>query len=412
MYFASLRFEEGQHILFHVAYIDPANPDPSPPRRIRQNRWSYTALGSPIDFTVANVVKLAKASDPRASSLAVYHTGTDSLAVWGLVDQGHHYHGFVNHDSESGPERPGLFQVSIRGIGHLVAYIRYELIAELHVDKLRGKAIDALHSGPIHDALLPGIQQHVAQVKAATDPDAFNSEPNWSASLEQDWLCVISRLLLRMQGYRHGGAILITPDSGLATLNVKYPLVYARLRTALLARARTLVLSTSYSSTIFSDYLGPRKSKTLPIILYLDEAIAEDELKDSQSELDGALWFVSLLSRVDGAVVLDPELGLLGFGTEIQVTEVPRAVYRANDPKASQRAELDYNHFGTRHRSMMRYCAAVPGSVGFVVSQDGDVRAVTQVGDQLVVWENIKLRLDDFERERRRYSVTTGKKDS
>jgi hypothetical protein len=61
---------------------------------------------------------------------------------------------------------------------------------------------------------------------------------------------------------------------------------------------------------------------------------------------------------------------------------------------------LDYNHFGTRHRSMMRYCAAVPGSVGFVVSQDGDVRAITRVRDDLVVWENVKLRLDDFERRR------------
>ena len=41
---------------------------------------------------------------------------------------------------------------------------------------------------------------------------------------------------------------------------------------------------------------------------------------------------------------------------------------------------------------MMRCCAVNPGSVGFVISQDGDVRAMTQVGGQVVLWENIRLR--------------------
>jgi hypothetical protein len=49
------------------------------------------------------------------------------------------------------------------------------------------------------------------------------------------------------------------------------------------------------------------------------------------------------------------------------------------------------NHFGTRHRSMMRHCAAYPDSVGFVVSQDGDVRAISRVGEQIVLWDNIRL---------------------
>jgi hypothetical protein len=31
------------------------------------------------------------------------------------------------------------------------------------------------------------------------------------------------------------------------------------------------------------------------------------------------------------------------------------------------------------------------GSLGFVVSQDGDIRAITKVGDKLVMWENIKV---------------------
>jgi hypothetical protein len=45
---------------------------------------------------------------------------------------------------------------------------------------------------------------------------------------------------------------------------------------------------------------------------------------------------------------------------------------------------------------MMRYCYAVPGSVGFVISQDGEIRAMTRVGDDLVFWDSIRLQFDQF----------------
>ena len=45
---------------------------------------------------------------------------------------------------------------------------------------------------------------------------------------------------------------------------------------------------------------------------------------------------------------------------------------------------------------MMRYVAAVQPSVGFVVSQDGDVRAITKLEDKVVIWEDIRLQIDDF----------------
>lgn len=47
------------------------------------------------------------------------------------------------------------------------------------------------------------------------------------------------------------------------------------------------------------------------------------------------------------------------------------------DPKAEVGPlRTDARRFGTRHQSMMRLCFARPGSVGFVVSQDGNVRAI------------------------------------
>jgi hypothetical protein len=40
---------------------------------------------------------------------------------------------------------------------------------------------------------------------------------------------------------------------------------------------------------------------------------------------------------------------------------------------------------------MLRYCARNPNSVGLVVSQDGDVRAITFVDDGVVLWDNVRI---------------------
>ena len=90
MYAASVHTEEGEAISFHLAFMDPESPDPDPPRRKRRDRWRVWPFEEPVPYDVAHLVKLAKASDPRTSSLAVYGRGSQ-LAVWGLVDQGNHY---------------------------------------------------------------------------------------------------------------------------------------------------------------------------------------------------------------------------------------------------------------------------------------------------------------------------------
>lgn len=397
MYFASLHTEEAQPITFHVVYIDPNNPDPKPPRRIVKNRWSYVPLAQPVGFSMTNLVKLAKASDPRTSSLAVYHNSGGEVVVWGLIDQGNSYHEFVNYNVDSGPERPGIFQASITGVGQLTAYMGYEIIAELRVNRLRRNAVDVLHRGPVYSALQAGIAVHLEDVRRVVPHDVYDLRGQWDNSLTSDWLATLSRLLIRIQTYRHGGAILITPDSSLDGLNVKYSLAYDRLRDALYTRAKLRIERTHASDQIFSDFLE-READKLPVGLYLEKTVADNDLEENRSELDAATWFISLLSRVDGLVLLTPRIEVLGFGVEIQTSQAPSSVYLAGDWEGtrSHQRELDYNHFGTRHRSMMRYCASVPGSIGFVISQDGDVRAMVQLEDRLVLWENIKLRFDDF----------------
>jgi hypothetical protein len=392
MYFASLKTEESQPVVFHIVYLDPDNPDPDPPKRMVKDRWRSVKLAEPIPATIPNLIKIAKASDPRTSSLAVYPNRHGRLSIWGLIDQGNRYHDFVNYEDESGPERPGVFQASIAGIGHLVAYTGLWKIAELKTNTILRHALNVLEGGPVRETLGMGIQSYIEGVRREIPEYMYRDRPHWDLSLSSYWVASLCRLLLRIQNYRHGGAILMTPDNSFAGLNIKYQIDYSRLRAALHTHALVKIRETFASDKIFENYLD-QDADEIPLDLYLDETVSGNELSENRSELDGTIWFISLLTRVDGLVLMSPTLEVKGFGVEIMYSDEPSEVFAARNRNGTVTGlrRVDYNHYGTRHRSMMRYCAQVPNTLGFVISQDGDVRVITQVSGKLVMWENIKL---------------------
>jgi hypothetical protein len=83
---------------------------------------------------------------------------------------------------------------------------------------------------------------------------------------------------------------------------------------------------------------------------------------------------------------------VVGFGVEIRTEADVKTVYVAQNEDATKLAPVDTRTLGTRHRSMMRYCYAHPGAVGLVISQDGDIRAITKLSSKLVMWEHLHLR--------------------
>jgi len=396
MYSASLKTEESHPVVFHVVYIDPDNPDPHPPQRIVKDRWGYVRFSMSVPATPSNLAKLAMATDPRSSSLAVYHDRRGGLSVWGLVDQGNSYHDFVKYDMDEGPERPGIFQASIEGPGHIVVNDGYDTMSRLKVDALTGKPIDALKTGPLRQMLQCAVSDHVESVKSQVP---FEMYPHVDMAL--DWLeqplSSLRRLLLRVQTFRQGGALLITPDTSGPDLNIKYAIDYDRLRSATATYVALVAQSLFVWDVIHGEYLEP-DCEDMPVGLHLNDVIVRGDLDESRMELDGAIWLVSLLTRVDGAVLMDQTMRVKGFGVEITSIGEPPNLFIASGPRATRKMlrEADHKSYGTRHRSVMRYCSQVPGSVGFVVSHDGDVRAIALIEGRLTMWENIRLEHTDF----------------
>jgi hypothetical protein len=388
LYFASLKREETQPISCRVAYINRKRPDADPPERVVPDRWQAFPLAHDLSLTVRNLVKLSTAVDPWGSTLAVDAAADGKLRIWGLIDQGVHYSTFVVKEASSAPAMPGLFQAVIQGTGEVAVYKSYVLLGSLKQDTLVKGQQRVFQSGPVHSKLMKPIREFQERVRKDVGNKLYGERKHWNSSLEQNWISALCRILIGVHKYQHGGAVLIS-DDGIG-LNPKYSLAYDRLADALFRSSVLLISHTSYSDTIHEEFLD-RHLDEIPTDLYLNESVDGTALNDTNDELTGCVRFLASLSRVDGLIWLDFKLRLKAFGVEIVVRDDPEKAVIAQNSNATEVRALNLNQYGTRHRSMLRYCAANPNSIGFVISQDGDVRAITHAKNRVVLWDNVRI---------------------
>jgi hypothetical protein len=96
---------------------------------------------------------------------------------------------------------------------------------------------------------------------------------------------------------------------------------------------------------------------------------------------------VGMLANIDGCVVLDNDLKVLGFGSKIGVSK--REIKPKDCYDLGSNRPIDINNFGTRHQSTYRLCAKRPGTLAFVVSQDGNLRLFYGENDKVTLCEAI-----------------------
>ncbi|MEO8235369.1 MAG: putative sensor domain DACNV-containing protein, partial [Flavobacterium sp.] len=375
-----------------ITLINSNNPDPKPPKRLVKDRWSIIKLEEQIEFNVENIVKLSKAADPWSSSLAVDFDKNGNLFIWALIDQSIHYQNYLHHESESGPEQPGLFQTSITNIGTLLVIIDYELIATLKQNILISKYIDVLKFGRVSEIVKLHAQKLIDDVDFQLKKLSDLEKNSWNNQIINIWTQTISRILIRIQNYHHGGSFIIS-NSENNNLDIKHKIQYDRIYKALKNKIAFSLENSTISDLIYEDYLEVENEESIPIELYLDESISNNNKKESSDELKGAIRFVASLSCIDGLVVLDDKLTVTGFGAVVRNFNLPEDVFVSKTARFSVRnlESIKPNHFGTRHRAIFSHCWEKSGSIGFVVSQDGDIRAITRIENKLIMWENIRV---------------------
>jgi hypothetical protein len=215
-------------------------------------------------------------------------------------------------------------------------------------------------------------------------------EPEVLAQLFAMWSTTIARLCIGLRRFGTGGAFLLTPKPIRRILQVGHPLTYRRLREATVLR----VWEEQYSSRLERAQRSlTGKGNPVPAELAIEASWAEADAEDRGEEMTGAVKLVASLAAVDGLVLLTPSLSVVGFGVKIGSTPHVTTVYdgAAFALRGARARKIDPSQFGTRHGSMLRYCAQDRDALGLVVSQDGYVRLIMTAGKSLVFWNNMKL---------------------
>jgi hypothetical protein len=197
---------------------------------------------------------------------------------------------------------------------------------------------------------------------------------------------IFVHVLAKVSDARHGGCLLSLPDSAdLASLplKMKYQIDSDTIQIALKERA-------SVGPKVFLQGVEFGKDQAIKPeqIVRDDSTLPESLLLDR--DLVHVTDFVAALAAVDGAVLLQRDLRLVGFGAEITKAEMPssdeKVEYGNHPPPLGKPPPALLTDFGMRHRSAIRFCQEVSGTMAFVISQDGGIRLFHSVDGSVRQW--------------------------
>ena len=289
---------------------------------------------NPVPFTVSAMRKLAPAINPEMSYL-VLDISQDPIMVTGIIASYTTWDKVIAGELTDGSMMPAVPNLFVRAPGEIDGCLGENTIVSYSFGSTVISRYDVFKSTLIARQLRSG-----------------------SVVDDAERLHFLSRVLWKVDKFRHGGAILIVPSEEACKgyINIKYRIP---------------------CEFLFND----EKS-----LIEISRSVRERELV-SYSD------FVAKLTTVDGAVLLTKDLDLIGFGVEI-LTDLmeqkePPMRFISSDDSINRNKKFSDN--GTRHRSGYRFCHEVKDSVAIIISQDGAIKACTREKNDVVVYDNIAL---------------------
>jgi DNA integrity scanning protein DisA with diadenylate cyclase activity len=229
-------------------------------------------------------------------------------------------------------------------------------------------------------------------VRNACRLSEIDQDPALDDGLAMAHMAFVESVLLYTAEMHHGGTLVFVPeeitheDARLKDrMSIKYVLPSTRPRDALeSAMAARLMRNAA------AEQLEGRRTVEAERLEEL-EALAFKQQNCEDAARDAAR-FIASLTAVDGAVVLTDTFRIIGFGAELTANlSGTEKVYVAQDQVGKQSKEANFTEYGTRHRSAFRFVGSMDPAVAFVMSQDGGVKALRQVGPQLLMWSYFQI---------------------
>jgi hypothetical protein len=386
-YHASMLTEEGRPTVFRIVFLDsqgpvsPRDDDELPP-------VTRYLLREPIPFTPGELRRVAPVADPRRVLLAVEHCG-GRLQIYGLVDIGMTLWEMARHERVMGNSSPEALVVMSTQPGELSISRGDRPVLRLRDGGIVTAAQSVLLHGPVAEFFGPASDLFI---RNACELSGIAQDPAVDDGLSFAHQSFVESVLVYTAELRHGGTLLfvreeITHEDPrlLSRVSVKYALPTTRPRDALVS-----AMAARLKHNLLAEKLRHRRTVKAEELEQLD-ALACDHENYEDAARDAAR-FIASLTAVDGAVLLTDTLRIIGFGAEVTAS-FPGAdtVHLAYAADATERREARFAEYGTRHRSAFRFVAGMEPSVGFIMSQDGGVKAVRQVGQRLVMWPYFQI---------------------
>jgi hypothetical protein len=326
----------------------------------------------------ADELRRLSPSVPFETSLIGVHVEDEKLRIWGIAHSGPAWlapswggrNVVPNWTYDPIIHATGPGQLAVRCAGTMVGGLERGVLVDTLIDVFDSEWLPSLFVRERQS-----VQAEHAALQARS-PSPTMVEPSLVGRVGQQ---MVRRAIQLVRGARRGGMILavdpLTPQ-GLGGLRLKYRFHQDepahRYRTLLFQILEHVADSTSKTSVGWQDFAADRSSKL-------------ERLERSVFELSR---LIANLTDVDGAVVLDKRLGLLGFGAEVSAElPTPARVWRARDTEGREREPYDVESVGTRHRAAFRFVNDHAEGVAIVISHDGGVSFVANRDADVVVWE-------------------------
>jgi hypothetical protein len=348
-------------------------------------------LDSPRPYSASEINRLAPAAERKRLLICVAPKAEgngDDLHIWALLDTGENWWKFVHHETSGGFPPPNFLTVTSTAPGEVSTSAQGLVLVTLRNGQIFTPSADALWAGPLSDFLDTARRRFYDEVVAALGSKKFDSEGHDDDYPQRFYTFFLERLLFYTRQKGHGGSILLVPnylsreDTRLTDrLHIKYPCIYnsawGLLKKSLVNHRRYYDL---YFPLMEKNIVKKKEFSELNMLSY--------EKEELEAALGDVAQAIASLTAVDGALVINDQCDVLGFGAE--VTAASPTLVNVRVPSNSKTPhELPITSFGTRHRSAFRFCSSLEECAAFVVSQDGGVKAVKRVGSHVILWPDI-----------------------
>jgi len=327
----------------------------------------------------ADELRRLSPSTPFETTLIGAHVALDKLRIWGIAHSGA---AWLN------PAWGGRSPVpnwSYHPILHVTGPGRVAV-------RCAGQLIGALERGTLVDAMIDVFDSEWLRLLFARERELVRQEhaelqTNAPAptAVEHSLVGIVGQHMLRraiqlIRRARHGGMLLALdagePPLNMSGLQLKYqfgpdepPRRYTTLLFQILER---VAARTTKESVGWSDFAE-------------DDSVELERLEQAVFEISRV---IAALSAIDGAVVLDKRLQLVGFGAEVSAElPAPTRIWRALDPEGTRLEPDAVENVGTRHRAAYRFAQHHPKGLAIVISQDGGVTFVASRAGEVVFWQ-------------------------